>query len=96
LRRSLPQGCPACGGGDGMKGYAGKITTVDLTSGTVRDSSFDEAFARKYLGGNGFAAKVLCDRVPEGADPLVRKMPSSCARAPSPAPWPMAAAGGGL
>ncbi len=53
-----------------MKGYAGKITFVDLTTGSIEDASFDETFARKYLGGNGFAAKMLCDRVPQGADPL--------------------------
>jgi len=53
-----------------MKGYAGKITYVDLTSGEIWDKRFDEGFARKYLGGNGFAARVLCDRVPSGADPL--------------------------
>jgi aldehyde:ferredoxin oxidoreductase len=53
-----------------MKGYAGKVTFVDLTSGTIHDESFNETFARKYLGGNGFAAKMLCDRVPLGADPL--------------------------
>lgn len=53
-----------------MKGYTGKITYVDLTSGKIWDESFDERFARKYLGGNGFAAKVLFERVPAGADPL--------------------------
>jgi len=53
-----------------MKGYAGKITYVDLTSGMIWDEEIDEGFARKYLGGNGFAARVLYDRVPEGADPL--------------------------
>lgn len=53
-----------------MMGYAGKITFVDLTTGTIRNEPFDETFARKYLGGNGFAARVLCDRVVQGADPL--------------------------
>jgi aldehyde:ferredoxin oxidoreductase len=53
-----------------MKGYAGKITYVDLTTGKIWDEAFEERFARKYLGGNGFAARVLFDRVPKGADPL--------------------------
>jgi len=53
-----------------MKGYAGKITYVDLTSGKIWDEEVKEGFARKYLGGNGFAARVLLDRVPAGADPL--------------------------
>lgn len=53
-----------------MKGYAGKITYVDLTSGKIWDEGIEERFARKYLGGNGFAARVLFDRVPRGTDPL--------------------------
>ncbi|MCP4664818.1 MAG: aldehyde ferredoxin oxidoreductase family protein [Deltaproteobacteria bacterium] len=53
-----------------MKGYAGKITYVDLTSKKIWDERFDEPFARKYFGGNGFAAKVLYDRLPAGAEPL--------------------------
>jgi aldehyde:ferredoxin oxidoreductase len=53
-----------------MKGYAGKITYVDLTSGKIWDEPFEEGFGRKYLGGNGFAARALFDRVPAGADPL--------------------------
>jgi aldehyde:ferredoxin oxidoreductase len=53
-----------------MKGYAGQITHVDLSTGKVRNEKFDEEFARKYLGGNGFAARTLIDTVPRGADPL--------------------------
>ncbi len=53
-----------------MNGYAGKITYVDLTSGKIWDEPVEEGFARKYLGGNGFAARVLYDRVPKGADAL--------------------------
>jgi aldehyde:ferredoxin oxidoreductase len=53
-----------------MKGYAGKITYVDLTTGEIWDEDIQEAFARKFLGGNGFAARVLFDRLPKGIDPL--------------------------
>jgi aldehyde:ferredoxin oxidoreductase len=53
-----------------MKGYAGKITYVDLTSGKIWNEGIAEAFARKYLGGNGFAARILFDHVPKGTDPL--------------------------
>jgi aldehyde:ferredoxin oxidoreductase len=53
-----------------MKGYAGKITTVDLTSGNIWDEDIQETFARKFLGGNGFAARILYDRLPEGIHPL--------------------------
>ena len=53
-----------------MKGYACKITYVDLTTEKIWDEYFDESFARKYLGGNGFAARVLYDRLLAGVDPL--------------------------
>ncbi len=53
-----------------MKGYGGTITYVDLSSGRVSDEHLEEAFARKYLGGNGFGVRVLFDRVPASADPL--------------------------
>ena len=53
-----------------MKGYAGKITYVDLTSGKIWDEDIQESFARKFLGGNGFAARILYDLLPKGIDPL--------------------------
>jgi len=51
-----------------MFGYGGKILTVDVTSGAQRVEEFDAAFARAYLGGNGFAAKLCYDRIPPGID----------------------------
>ena len=42
-----------------MHGYTGRILHVDLTGQTFRIENFDEAFAKKFLGGNGFAAKIL-------------------------------------
>ena len=51
-----------------MYGYGGKILTVDVGSGAQRIEEFDPAFARAYLGGNGFAAKLCYDRVPPGID----------------------------
>jgi aldehyde:ferredoxin oxidoreductase len=51
-----------------MFGYGGKILTVDVTSGAQQVEEFDSAFARAYLGGNGFAAKLCYDRVPPGID----------------------------
>jgi len=53
-----------------MKGYFGKILRVDLTSKKVETEHFDETFARKYIGGNGFAAKYIYDFVDPKADPL--------------------------
>lgn len=51
-----------------MYGYGGKILTVDVGSGAQRIEEFDPAFARAYLGGNGFAAKLCYDRIPPGID----------------------------
>jgi aldehyde:ferredoxin oxidoreductase len=53
-----------------MYGYWGKILRVDLTSGAISTQAFDEAFARKWLGGAGFGVKLLYDEIPAGADPL--------------------------
>jgi len=54
----------------GMYGYRGRILHVDLTNRKFSIQNFDEAFARKYLGGNGFAAKILYDGLKKGADPF--------------------------
>ncbi len=53
-----------------MFGYTGRILRVDLTQGKSSIQSFDEAFARKFLGGNGFAAKILYDGLKPGGDPF--------------------------
>jgi aldehyde:ferredoxin oxidoreductase len=53
-----------------MFGYAGKILNVDLTTGKQWVEEFDEAFARAYIGGNGFGAKIVFDRVKSGTDPF--------------------------
>jgi len=52
-----------------MFGYGGKILRVNLTDGCVRQEEYSEAFARTYLGGNGFAAKLIYDSVPADAGP---------------------------
>ncbi len=53
-----------------MFGYHGKIAKVNLSKKEVVYETFDEAFARKYLGGNGFAAKFIYDTVSADIDPL--------------------------
>jgi aldehyde:ferredoxin oxidoreductase len=53
-----------------MFGYHGKILEVNLTSTSISIKNFDENFARLYLGGNGFAAKILYDTVKSDTDPL--------------------------
>jgi aldehyde:ferredoxin oxidoreductase len=53
-----------------MHGYSGRMLNVDLSSGRVAIETFDEAFAKDYLGGNGFAIRLLYDRLAPGIDPL--------------------------
>jgi len=45
------------------RGYAGKYLDVDLTKGTVKDTTFDEATLEAFFGGRGLAAKILWDRL---------------------------------
>lgn len=51
-------------------GYAGKILRVNLTDETIATENVSDEMAELYLGGNGFAAKILYDEVPAGTDPL--------------------------
>ena len=53
-----------------MNGYGGRILHIDLGKQNFSIQNFDEAFARKYLGGNGFAAKILYDGLKPGIDPF--------------------------
>ncbi len=53
-----------------MYGYGGKLLFVDLSNGQVAVEGLDEGFARSYLGGNGFAARLLFDHLPKGLDPF--------------------------
>lgn len=53
-----------------MYGYTGRILHIDLAEQTFKIQNFDEDFARKYLGGNGFAAKILYEGMKRGIDPF--------------------------
>jgi aldehyde:ferredoxin oxidoreductase len=53
-----------------MKGWIGYILRVNLTNKTFKKESFTEEFARKWVGGRGFAAKILYDELKPGIDPL--------------------------
>ncbi|MCL4370517.1 MAG: 4Fe-4S binding protein [Chloroflexi bacterium] len=53
-----------------LPGYAGKILRVDLTSGRVAVEPLKPEMAQDYLGGRGFAARLLYDELPAGVDPL--------------------------
>jgi len=51
-------------------GYWGKILWVDLTNGKTSVETFDDAYARKYLGGVGLGAKIISDKVTKPTSPL--------------------------
>ena len=52
------------------KGYTGKILRVDLTSNNFRIEALPIDWIRDYIGGDGFAAKLLYSEVPAKTDPL--------------------------
>ena len=53
-----------------MKGFAGKILRINLTTKEIKTEPLKEEFARKFIGGVGFGAKILYDEVPAKANPL--------------------------
>ena len=53
-----------------MHGWNGKLLRVDLTKGKAVPQKYDASFAKTFLGGRGFAAKILWDELKPGVDPL--------------------------
>ncbi|MFQ6128508.1 MAG: aldehyde ferredoxin oxidoreductase family protein [Thermoplasmata archaeon] len=51
-----------------MKGFAGNILKIDLTSGSSDKSPLPSSLADKYLGGTGFAARFLYDNMEPHVD----------------------------
>ncbi|HUH66577.1 MAG TPA: aldehyde ferredoxin oxidoreductase N-terminal domain-containing protein, partial [Syntrophales bacterium] len=51
-------------------GYMGKILTVDLSTGEIREEIIPDHVYEKYLSGMGLAAYLLYNKIPAGADPL--------------------------
>lgn len=60
-----------------MGGYAGNILYVDLSSGRIDKRPLDSAFARNYIGGMGFGAKIYFDLIKDNpqVDPLSAENP---------------------
>ncbi|MHB1415802.1 MAG: aldehyde ferredoxin oxidoreductase family protein [Chloroflexota bacterium] len=52
-----------------MEGYGGKILRVNLSTGKVWTESVDPAWTQDYLGGRGFAARIIYEET-KGVDPL--------------------------
>ena len=53
-----------------MKGYAGRILEIDLSTSTHAYKPLDEDEARLYIGGKGLGTRLLYDSTEAGADPL--------------------------
>lgn len=53
-----------------VKGYVGKILRVNLGKKKVKVEPIPEGWIKKFIGGEGFAAKIIYDEVPKGVDPL--------------------------
>ena len=43
------------------KGYVGRYALIDLTRQSIHIEPLDEGLARNYIGGSGFAARILYD-----------------------------------
>ena len=55
-----------------MKGYAERLLRVNLSDGKVSKEEIGDSVKRDFLGGRGFAVKLLWDEV-KGVDPLSEK-----------------------
>ncbi len=53
-----------------MKGWTGKLLRVNLATKEVTPEVYSKDFAWQFVGGRGFAVKILWDEVPRGTDPL--------------------------
>jgi len=53
-----------------LGGYAGKILRIDLTTGTIEETFFEEDLLRKFVGGSGLGVKILYDETTPETDPL--------------------------
>ena len=53
-----------------MQGWTGKILRINLTKKKIVTQEFDANFAQTWLGGRGFAAKILWDELKPGTNAL--------------------------
>jgi len=58
-----------------LKGYNGTIVHIDLTAEKISYGNIDDDTARKYIGGVGFAAKMLWDKTTSNTGPLSPENP---------------------
>ena len=53
-----------------MYGYAGTMLTVNLTDGSIKKEPLGEDLIQDWIGGEGFGAKLLWEKIKPGTDPL--------------------------
>ena len=53
-----------------MKGWNGRLLRVDLTKSKTKVQEYDEDLAKRFVGGRGFAVKLLWDELKPGTGPL--------------------------
>lgn len=53
-----------------MYGWTGNILRINLSQKTFKKETYSEDFALKWVGGRGFAVKILWDELKPGIDPL--------------------------
>ena len=51
-------------------GYKGQLLRVDLTKKAVTKEPLREDWARDFVGGAGYSARLLYEEIPAKADPL--------------------------
>ena len=53
-----------------IKGFAGVIARVNLSTGEIKREKINEQWARLFIGGRGYGSKIICDEVDPKVDPL--------------------------
>lgn len=53
-----------------MQGWTGVFLNIDLTTSQAVPEHYGDDLAADFLGGRGFAAKILWDKLKQGTDPL--------------------------
>ena len=59
----------------GLRGYAGTILKINLTTGAIEKESLDMRLAEKYVGPEGISFKWAYDIIPPKIDPFSEKCP---------------------
>jgi aldehyde:ferredoxin oxidoreductase len=63
-------------------GWNGKLLRVNLSKNKAAINEYDADFAKGFIGGRGFAAKILWDELKPGIDPLSPENKLICAVGP--------------